>query len=155
MKILTPQGSLPVECLKKGDLVLAPPLRTRWVPIERVFSTTLMGNSDNLPYRIPKDFFQHHVPNEDILLSPHHAVFHNGQWRLPIHIDGLQQELSMMGKEFEYYHIGLPVYIQDKLWCHNLPVDSWDESSVYTELKNTCTVLLEKDNLERISSSRW
>jgi len=41
-------------------------------------------------------------------------------------IDGLEKEETYLGKEFEYFHVELPEYLTDKLWCHNLPVDSWD-----------------------------
>jgi len=127
MKILTPHGPVPVECLREGDLVQVPPFqRGRTAPIQRIFCSTYVGTQENLPVRIPQHFFEHNIPNEDILLSPHHAVFYNGQWRLPMEIDGLDKEESYLGKEFEYYHVELPEYGTDKLWCNNLPVDSWD-----------------------------
>jgi Hint domain len=127
MKILTPHGPVPVESLREGDLVQVPPFqRGRTAPIQRIFCSTYVGTQENLPVRIPQHFFEHNIPNEDILLSPHHAVFYNGQWRLPMEIDGLDKEESYLGKEFEYYHVELPEYLTDKMWCHNLPVDSWD-----------------------------
>jgi hypothetical protein len=129
MTVLTPRGPLPVELLKKGDTVLAPPDHAgRIVPIQSVFSTTLVGSRENIPIRIPQHFFTQNVPSNDILLSPHHAVFYDGQWRIPKHIPGLQQDTSWIGKDIHYYHIRLPEYGLDKLWCHNLPVDSWDGS---------------------------
>ena len=128
MKILTPSGPIAVECLKEGDLLLAPPFNNRTVQIQRVFFSTYVGTKENVPYRIPAHFFEQSQPNEDILLSPHHAIFYNGKWLLPCHIDGLQPEVSMIGDTFEYYHVRLPEYYSDKLSCHNLPVDSWDDS---------------------------
>jgi hypothetical protein len=126
MWIDTPRGPVPVELLREHDLVLVPPFLDRAVPIQRIFCTTYKGTRSNLPVRIPKDFFDTHYPNQDILLSPHHAVFYNGEWHLPVLTKGLYQDESFLGKDIEYYHIQLPEYKTDKLWCHNLPVDSWD-----------------------------
>lgn len=126
MKILTPSGYVPIESLKEGDLLLAPPRNDRTVEIQRFFSSTYVGTLENVPYRIPAHFFEKNSPSEDVLLSPHHLVFYNGKWRLPCQIDGLKPEEHMIGETFEYYHIGLPEYYSDKVWCHNLPVDSWD-----------------------------
>ena len=125
MKIATPSGPVPIESLQEGDLVLVPPYK-RVVPIQRIFSHTYVGTQETIPFRIPRHFFQENIPNEDILLSPHHAIFYNGKWRLPIKTPGLHRDESYRGKEFEYFHIELPDYGQDKLWCHNMPVDSWD-----------------------------
>jgi len=133
MKILTPNGPVPVESLKVNDLVQVPPFqRGRTAPIQRIFCSTYVGTQENLPVRIPQHFFEHNIPNEDILLSPHHAVFYNGEWRLSMEIDGLDKEESYLGKEFEYYHVELPDYGTDKMWCQNLPVDSWE----YTPTKD-------------------
>ena len=141
MKIDTPNGPVPIESLQKGDLVLVPP-NDRAVPIERIFSSTYVGTRETVPFRIPRHFFEQNVPSEDILLSPHHAVFYNGKWRLPIYIDGLYRDESYMGKEFEYYHLQLPDYGMDKLWCQNMPVDSWDGSTDPLEppQEETCAV---------------
>jgi hypothetical protein len=125
MKIDTPHGPQPIESLKEGDLVLVPPFRYRTVPIRRIFSSTYVGTLRTVPLHIPYSFFEENIPNKDILISPNHLLFYNSQWRLPIQIEGLKQETDLLGKKFEYYHIQLPNYCEDKLWCHNLPVDSW------------------------------
>ena len=133
MKILTPSGDIPVESLNEGDLILVPPFHHRAVEIQKVFSSTFLGTQDNVPYRIPAHFFEENIPSEDIVLSPHHAVFYNGKWNLPIWISGLHREDHLIGKTFEYYHFGVPEYYSDKLWCHNLPVDSWEDSDPFMD----------------------
>jgi hypothetical protein len=130
MMILTPSGYVPIECLKEGDLLLAPPFYNRTVEIRRVFSSTYVGTKENVPYRIPAHFFERNKPSEDILLSPHHLVFYNGKWHLPCQIEGVRAEESMIGERFEYYHIALPEYYSDKIWCNNMAVDSWDDSDL-------------------------
>ena len=126
MTIDTPDGPVPVESLKQGDLVLVPPFHDRAVPILHLFYETCTGSPDTVPYRIPSHFFEDNIPTQEILLSPHHAVFYDGKWRLPVETEGLFPVVSLIGKEFEYFHVHLPDYRADKLWCHNLPVDSWD-----------------------------
>lgn len=111
-----------VEDIKEGDLI---DLFGRPIPIKKVFSTTVIGTSKNIPYVIPKDLFEKGMPNEDVYLSYNHAFFYNG-WKLPIHTDILKQDKNFLGKEFTYYHFQLPNYFEDKLVCHNLPVDSYE-----------------------------
>jgi hypothetical protein len=125
MKIATPNGPVLIESLQEGDLVLVPPYN-RVVPIKQIFSNRYVGTKKTVPFRIPQHFFEENIPNKDILLSPHHAIFYNGKWRLPIYTPGLHRDESYLNKEFEYFHIELPDYGNDKLWCHNMPVDSWD-----------------------------
>ena len=131
MKILTPSGPVPVEHLKPGDMVCCPPLKAP-VAIQNIHHETLVGKKDILPYRIPAGFFEPSVPNQDILLSPHHGYFYNQKWTLPIHTPGLEREASLLDQDFEYFHIQLPNYEKDKLWCHNLPIDSWDVTNTDT-----------------------
>jgi len=126
MKIFTPHGPVPVEDLRVGDLVCTPPYN-RPVPIVSSHWSTHKGDPKNLPYRIPKDFLAPGVPDEDIVLSPHHMYFFDGSWRLPKFTKKLKKETHLLHKEFEYYHIQLPEYGTDKLWCHNVPVDSWEK----------------------------
>ena len=126
MKIFTPHGPVAVEDLRVGDLVYTPP-NNRTVPIVSSHSSTHKGDPKNLPYRIPKDFLAPGIPNEDIVLSPHHMYFFDGSWRLPKFTKKLKKETHLLHKEFEYYHIQLPEYGTDKLWCHNVPVDSWEK----------------------------
>lgn len=126
MKIFTPHGPVPVEDLRVGDLVCTPP-DNRPVPIVSSHSSTHKGDPKNLPYRILKDFLAPGVPDEDIVLSPHHMYFFDGSWRLPKFTKKLKKETHLLHKEFEYYHIQLPEYGTDKLWCHNVPVDSWEK----------------------------
>ena len=126
MKLFTPQGPVPVEDLRAGDLVYAPP-DNRSVPIVSIHGSKHKGDPKNLPYRIPKDFLAPGVPDEDIVLSPHHMYFYDGSWRLPKFTGKLKKETELLGEEFEYYHVQLPNYYTDKLWCHNVPVDSWEK----------------------------
>ena len=126
--VLTPKGPVAIENLRAGDILCVPP-DARQVPIEKIYSSLYVGDRETAPCRIPKDFFEPNMPDADILLSPHHMYFYQGKWNLPKFNDGMPQEISLYGKEFLYYHIQLPNYATDKLWCQNLPLDSWEEGT--------------------------
>ena len=126
--LLTPTGYRPVQDLREGEMVLCPP-DNRPVPIRKMFCEEIVGDRGTIPCRIPKHFFQENVPSDDIFLSGNHAIFVHGQWTLPNHVPGLHLDDSFLGKRFEYYHVALSNYGVDKLWCHRIPVDSWDAST--------------------------
>ncbi|NBP16879.1 hypothetical protein EBU95_21275 [bacterium] len=124
--ILTVNGYQKVEELQEGDLIKTP--CNRAVPIVRIFKDTMLGNEENSPYYIPADLFYPNVPDRDIFISGHHAIFGREQWILPCQYDEkmIKQCKDYYGKEFVYYHIQLPDYENDKLMCSNLAIDSWD-----------------------------
>lgn len=126
MEVSTDNGLKKVEDLKVGDTVLD--ILNRSFTITQILSKKVIGNKQNIPYIIPKDYFEKDLPKKDIYLSYNHGYFYNGEWRLPIYDDNLKQDESLLGKEITYYHVALPNYSTDKLACYNLPVDSFDSS---------------------------
>ena len=129
MHIATPRGNIPVEDLKIGDDVYTPD--NRIVPIVDIFHVEVLGDEDNIPHRIPVDFFIKDVPNREVLLSPHHGLFdlRNKKWTLTRWVEpAIPRVEELIGERFMYYHIALPDYTNDKMICHLLPVDSWDKS---------------------------
>jgi len=129
MHIATPRGNIPVEDLKIGDDVYTPD--DRIVPIVDIFHVEVLGDEENIPHRIPVDFFMKDVPNREVLLSPHHGLFdlRHKKWTLTRWVEPAIPRLEeLVGERFMYYHIALPDYTNDKLICHLLPVDSWDKS---------------------------
>jgi hypothetical protein len=129
MLIATDRGNIPVEDLVEGDKVWTPDKRL--VPIVAVHKSEIVGTADTVPCRIPVGFFGENIPNAEVLISPHHAIFdaRNGKWDLPRWIQpSLDREESMIGERFMYYHVALPDYNLDKMMCQWLPVDSWDQS---------------------------
>jgi len=129
MHIATPRGNIPVEDLKIGDDVYTPD--NRIVPIVDIFHVEVVGDEENIPHRIPVDFFIPDVPNREVLLSPHHGLFdlRHKKWTLTRWVEpAIPRVEELLGERFTYYHIALPEYTNDKLICHLLPVDSWDKS---------------------------
>lgn len=127
--LLTPTGYRKVQDLREGDTVVSPP-DNRPVTIRKIFCEEIVGDRSTVPYRIPQHFFGDNLPSEDILLSCNHAFFCEGRWTLPGRTPGLHADVSYIGKSFHYYHVALPDYGLDKLWCSGLPVDSWDTDTV-------------------------
>ena len=126
MEVNIENGVKKVEDLKVGDTVVD--ILGRKIKVVKVLSKKVTGDKYNIPYIIPKDFFEKDIPTKDIHLSYNHAYFYNGNWELPIHNDNLKRDESYLGKDFTYYHVGLPDYAYDKLACYNLPIDSFDNS---------------------------
>ena len=141
--LLTPTGYRKVQDLRQGDTVQSPP-DNRPVTIRKIFCEEIVGDRSTIPYRIPQHFFGDNLPSEDILLSCNHAFFCEGQWTFPGRVPGLHADVSFLGKRFEYYHVTLPEYGQDKLWCSGLPVDSWDTDTVKVPLPPQETLCREK-----------
>lgn len=123
MLIETVDGPRAVEKLCEGDLVFTPDLRV--VPVVRIIVTEMFGTPENVPCKIPAHFFTKHYPTKDLLISPHHMIFYDGQWRLPVWLN-VSRETKLIGRPFTYYHVQLPDYENDKLICHNLPIDSFE-----------------------------
>ncbi|HSV24169.1 MAG TPA: Hint domain-containing protein [Xanthobacteraceae bacterium] len=75
-RVRTPLGEMPVEELKRGDLVLTTQgcaMPVCWIGRQTV-STTFADPLRVLPIRIKAGALGFHVPSRDLLLSPDHAV---------------------------------------------------------------------------------
>ena len=131
--LLTCTGYRKVQDLQEGVTVLCPP-DNRPVTIRKIFCEEIVGDFTTIPYRLPQHFFGENLPRDDIWISRNHAFFCQGQWRLPYRVPGLHPDTSFLGKLFQYYHVALHDYGQDKLWCSGIPVDSWDTDTVKNPL---------------------
>lgn len=121
MKIQTKNGLIPIENLNDGDEIINQ--ENKCLKIKRIFSSKIIGNEKNIPFIIPKNFFENNIPNEDIYISSNHAFFYK-KWGIPYQTYGLKQDKNYINKEFIYYHIELDNY-DDKIICNNLIVDSF------------------------------
>lgn len=128
MEILTPKGYRRVQDLTLNDIVLTPDLR--YVPICSIFHSIIRGDEATVPVKIPAHYFDKDRPDKDILVSPHHLIFGNGAWHIPLWLENVDQDMTWLDRDIVYYHIALPDYAKDKLICHNLPVDSWDQKTI-------------------------
>ncbi len=116
-KILTESNVfVPIEELKDGDVI-----RTTYgtTKILKVLYRHVAGTHENLPYKIPKDFYSPTFPLEDTLLSPLHCIFHNNEWFCMCK-SNFQKDESYLGKTLTYYHLLTEDYYKDFIICNNL-----------------------------------
>lgn len=82
--INTPQGPVPVETLRPGDMVEtrdSGPLPLRWVGRRELSAEVLRVQPDLAPVNIAKDTFGPGLPASDLVLSPNHRVMLS-DWRV-------------------------------------------------------------------------
>lgn len=82
-RITTPEGDLPVEDLRPGDLVLTADGRAepvRWIGSRRLSRAELAANPSLRPIRIAADAFRPGRPGRDLRVSPQHRILLEG-WR--------------------------------------------------------------------------
>jgi hypothetical protein len=137
--IATPGGSVAVESLKRGDLVLTTDGRAAPVSwLGRQTVSTVFGDPLRvLPIRIKAGAIDENVPSRDLLLSPDHAVLVDGTL---IQVGALVNGTSFVREDdvpqtFTYYH---------------LEVD--DHALILAESTPAETFV---DNVERLAFDNW
>jgi Hint domain-containing protein len=76
--IATPTGSVAIETLTVGDLVITADnglQAIRWIGQKRVSGARLMAHPHLRPIRIKAHAFGHNRPEQDLLVSPQHRMF--------------------------------------------------------------------------------
>lgn len=80
----TPQGSVPVETLRPGDMVMtrdSGALPLRWVGRRELSADVLHLQPDLRPVKVAQDTFGPGLPTSDLVLSPNHRVMLS-DWRV-------------------------------------------------------------------------
>lgn len=137
--IRTPEGDVPVEVLKRGDLVTTTDGRAMpvtWVgrqTVSRIFADPLRV----LPIRIKAGAFADNVPSRDLLLSPDHAVLVDGAL---IQTGALVNGASIVRETrvptiFTYYHVELDDH--SLILAENTPAETF------------------VDNVDRLNFDNW
>ncbi len=151
--ILTPNGYMQIQSLKKGDFVITSDKRT--VEIKNVFCKNVVGTKHTYPYKIPKNGIYKNYPSEDVMISPLHLIkidINNVlYWIQPHRFRGFEQNTEMI--RFMYYHLELENFITDHLVISGgLIVESKTSGSVAdkVEWKNRLTKLLTRKQLSKI-----
>jgi hypothetical protein len=137
--IATPGGSMPVEALRRGDLVLTTDRRA--VPVSwlgRQTVSTVFGDPLRvLPIRIKAGAIGENVPSRDLLLSPDHAILFDGTL---IQAGALVNGTSIVRENnvpqtFTYYHVELDDHAL--ILAQNTPAETF------------------VDNVERLAFDNW
>ena len=127
-RVLTPDGEVPVEALRKGDLVVTESgvaREVRWIG-----TTTIKRNGDLpfgaevLPIRISKGALGRGRPYRDLYLSPAHMLHLDGVL-IPVGdlVNGMNiTAADIDADEFVYYHVALDRH--DVLMAEGAPCES-------------------------------
>ena len=118
--IRTPDGDVPVELLRAGDLVVTDTgdaLPIRWTMTQHVTETDLRLRPESHPIRIPAGSFDFGLPYMDLYLSPNHRVsISNGTVEMLFGEDTVWTKAK---------HIGFPPVVRDRPFTyHNILLDT-------------------------------
>ncbi|MFK0164176.1 Hint domain-containing protein [Rhizobium sp. NPDC090279] len=108
--IRTPEGDIPVEDLRVGDLVVTHNgvADIKWVGRRRIDPKSIDRPRDTLPVRIQAGAIAENVPSRDLYVSPDHCMFLEESLipaKFLINGTTITQEATLV--PFEYYHIEL------------------------------------------------
>ncbi len=123
--IATPDGQVPVETLRVGDLVrtLRGTSPIHWIGYRRIDIRCHPQPDAVLPIRIATHAFGPDLPRRDLFLSPDHAVFIDAVL-VPIkHLVNGTSIAQVQATEVTYYHLELPHH--EVLLAEGLPAESW------------------------------
>jgi hypothetical protein len=137
--VRTPAGEVPVESLKRGDLVLTQDGRSipvDWLGIQTV-SMRFADKMRVLPIRIRAGALAEDVPSRDLLVSPDHAILVDGAL---IHAGALVNGTSIVRETnvpmtFTYYHV--EVEDHSLILAENAPAETF------------------VDNVDRLNFDNW
>ncbi|CAN7635348.1 Hint domain-containing protein [Rhizobium rhizogenes] len=108
--IRTPEGDIPVEELRVGDLVITHKgvADIRWVGRRRLDPKAIDKPRDTLPVRMMAGSIAENIPERDLFISPDHCMFLEGSLipaKFLVNGTTITQETAL--DPFEYYHIEL------------------------------------------------
>ncbi|KAA1180416.1 hypothetical protein FP026_16425 [Rhizobium tropici] len=108
--IRTPEGDVPVEDLRVGDLVVTHKgvAEIRWVGRRRIDPKAIDKPRDTLPVRIQAGALAENVPSRDLYVSPDRCMFLQESLipaKFLLNGTTITQEATLV--PFEYYHIEL------------------------------------------------
>jgi hypothetical protein len=137
--VRTPDGEVPVELLKRGDLVLTYDGRNipvDWLGVQTI-STRFADKHRVLPIRIRAGAIAENVPARDLLVSPDHAILVEGAL---IQAGALVNGTSIVRETnvpvtFKYYHV--EVEDHSLILAENTPAETF------------------VDNVERLAFDNW
>src|SRR3954468_18636577 len=113
--IQTPEGEVAIEALKVGDLVdtLRGPVSVKWIGRQRFEKTTAEWHWSVAPVRVARFALSDEYPRRDLILSPNHSLFIDGQL-IPVQwlVNGETVTLADMNDRaaFEYFHIEMETH---------------------------------------------
>ena len=111
-----------IQDLNAGDLVYTSDERV--VPILKISQYTVLPNPLSSPYIIPEGYrYGDFVCDQDLYLSPEHAVLIDSDKLVPVKALGFQQDTTLT--DLTYFHITLPNFFTDHLVANGIPCESY------------------------------
>jgi hypothetical protein len=137
-KLLTPFGYRLVQDIKEGDLLSTHDGRI--TTVNKILKRTIISN-DEL-YLIKKDSFGINIPNEDLYLSQHHAIYYNGAFHHPVHTNN--KNIIKVDKTcvVQFYHFEVDNYFTDFIIANNMIVETNNSNS---ELNKICSYVCSQE----------
>jgi hypothetical protein len=125
--ILTPVGQMAVETLRPGDLVTimtGEHRPIRWIGVRDLDLTRYADPRTAQPIRIAAHAFDTNLPRRDLLVSPDHALFVDGNLIAARQlINGMTIRQETAHRSATYFHVELDTH--DILLAEGLPTESY------------------------------
>jgi len=115
-------GYKKIEQLVKGELLFTADHRV--VPIREIDCFEVNNQAENMPVKIPKNFYDENVPFIDTFVSQNHAVY-NYPTKCFKKARDISKVVSLPEKQITYYHVQLPNYETDQLFVNGVVMESW------------------------------
>ncbi|UGX88647.1 Hint domain-containing protein [Phyllobacterium meliloti] len=125
--IATPEGEVPVEYLKEGDLILSlnnGTVAVTWTGSRRLDPKAMDKPRDELPVRIRAGAIAENVPHRDLFVSPDHCMFIDGSLipaKLLINGTTITQEIIL--SPIDYFHVELEEH--DVIWAEGAQAETY------------------------------
>jgi hypothetical protein len=136
-RIATSRGSVAVEALRVGDLVLTATGRlapVRWLGHRRTNLRQHLHPYDVMPVRVRAGAFGNGVPSRDLVLSPDHAVLMDG-CLVPIrHLVNGQSIAQEQREAITYWHVELDRH--DVILAESLPCEAYLDTGNRSAFEN-------------------
>ncbi|HLI63051.1 MAG TPA: Hint domain-containing protein, partial [Terriglobales bacterium] len=142
-RILTSQGEVPVEALQPGDLVVTRSgelMPVAWLGWARVDCRRHPNPKLVWPVRISAGAIADGIPDQDLWLSPDHAIFLEGVLIPVKHLLNRTTITQMHTDSVAYWHVELPVHAV--IFAQSLPSESYLDTGNRTQFTNGDTYLV-------------
>jgi hypothetical protein len=152
-RILTTRGEVAVEELAAGDEAVLTGGGTRpviWIGSRKVRCAGRPGGQDVRPVRIRQGAFGDGLPHRDLVVSPGHAIFVDGQLVPAAHLLNGATIVQEVVESVRYFHVELDAH--DVLLAEGLPSESYlDDGNRQTFANHEGPLAL----FERLDTQAW
>ena len=136
-----------IQDLKEGDFVYTSDERV--VPILKINHYNVLPNPLSSPYIIPEGYrYGEFVCDQDLYLSPEHAVLIDSDKLVPVKALGFQQDTTLT--DLTYFHITLPNLFTDHLVANGIPCESYAGESALQSSGNYISMYFNHEIFKKV-----